>query len=218
MTTSYNLKLQEARIIAGQENEATMMKVKSETDDTIRKLNHQIILERAKLLAEQQQNTKNLEEEFKMKEERFNESLEQIKERDEAWQDERADVLEEVQRLKAEATKMIKILAMEYEEDNLSEERRVILSQEAYSLQLVVEMRTKEVRSLKEQLSKVTQELEQADILKEKLREETGKMENLEQQIKIKDSFERWKFPINYIFNVKPNLLGNSLWRKAILK
>ena len=191
VTESYNLKLQEERLNAEKENEAAMKKAKSETEDTIRKLNHQIILERGKLLAEQQQNTKNLEEEFKMKEERLNESLEQIKERDEAWQDERADVLEEVQRLKAEATKMIKILAMEYEEDNLSEERRGILSQEAYSLQLVVEMRTKEVRSLKEQLSKVTQELEQADILKEKLREEKGKMENLEQQIEIKDSFER---------------------------
>ena len=191
VTESYNLKMQEERLNAEKENEAAMKKAKSETEDTIRKLNHQIILERGKLLAEQQQNAKNLEEEFKMKEERLNESLEQIKERDEAWQDERADVLEEVQRLKAEATKMIKILAMEYEEDNLSEERRGILSQEAYSLQLVVEMRTKEVRSLKEQLSKVTQELEQADILKEKLREEKGKMENLEQQIKIKDNFER---------------------------
>ena len=191
VSESYNLKMQGERLNAEKENEAAMKKAKSETEDTIRKLNHQIILERGKLLAEQQQNTKNLEEEFKMKEERLNESLEQIKERDEAWQDERADVLEEVQRLKAEATKMIKILAMEYEEDNLSEERRGILSQEAYSLQLVVEMRTKEVRSLKEQLSKVTQELEQADILKEKLREEKGKMENLEQQIEIKDSFER---------------------------
>ena len=191
VTESYNLKLQEERLNAEKENEAAMKKAKSETEDTIRKLNQQIILERGKLLAEQKQNTTNLEEEFKMKEERLNESLEQIKERDEAWQDERADVLEEVQRLKAEATKIIKILAMEYEEDNLSEERRGILSQEAYSLQLVVEMRTKEVRSLKEQLSKVTQELEEADILKEKLREEKGKMENLEQQIKIKDSFER---------------------------
>ena len=64
VTNSHNLKLQEARIIAGQENEAAMMKAKSETEDTIRKLNQQIILERGKLLAEQQQNATNLEAEF----------------------------------------------------------------------------------------------------------------------------------------------------------
>ena len=191
MTESYNFKLKEARTIAGKENEAAMMKAKHETDDKIRKLNQQIILERGKLLAEQQQNATNLEAEFKMKEERLDESFKMIKEKDQAWQDERADVLEEVQRLKAEATKMVKILSMEYEEDNLSEEKKGILSQEAHSLQLVVEMRTKEVKSLREQLSKVTEGLEHADIVKEKLKEETEKMEGLEQQIKIKQSFER---------------------------
>ena len=127
-----------------------------------------------------------------MKEERLNESFIEIEERDQAWQDERADVLKEVQRLKAEATKMIKILAMEYEEDNLSEERKSILSQEVNSLQLVVEMRTQEVRNLREQLDRVNKGLEHADVVKEKLKHETEKMEALEQQIKIKDNFERF--------------------------
>ena len=130
-----------------------------------------------------------------MKEERLNESFKQIEERDQAWQDERADVLKEVQRLKAEATKMIKILAMEYEEDNLSEERKSILSQEVNSLQLVVEMRTGEVRNLREQLDRVNKELEHADVVKKKLKHETEKMEDLEQQVKIKDSFGRF-FPL----------------------
>ena len=62
-----------------------MMKTKSETDEIIRKLNQQIVLERGKLFAEQQENAKILEEEFKMKEEILNESFKQIEERDQAW-------------------------------------------------------------------------------------------------------------------------------------
>ena len=81
---------------------------------------------------------------------------------------------------------------MEYDEDNLSEERKSILSQEVKSLQLVVEMRTGEVRNLREQLDRVTQELKHANVVKEKLRHETEKMEALEQQIKLKDNFERF--------------------------
>ena len=81
---------------------------------------------------------------------------------------------------------------MEYDEDNLSEERKSILSQEVKSLQLVVEMRTGEVRNLREQLDRVTQEQEQADVVKKKLKHETEKMEALEQQVKIKDIFGRF--------------------------
>ena len=53
-------------------------------------------------------------------------------------------------------------------------------------------MRTGEVRNLKEQLDRVTQELEHADVIKEKLKHETEKMKDLEQQIKVKDNFERY--------------------------
>jgi len=188
---SFNQKFQEAKNIAEKENQEAIQKARIETDETIRKLNQQITSEKQKLFVEQQENAKNLEEEFKMKEERLNESLKQIQERDQAWQDERADILEEVQRLKAEATKMVKILAMEYEEDNLSEERKDILSQEVYSLQMVVEMRTKEVKSLRQQLSKVTKELVESEALQTELKSETEKMEDLERQIKTKDNFER---------------------------
>ena len=149
-STAFNLNLQEEKLIAQKENDEAMMKTKSGTDEIIRNLNQQIVLERGKLFTEQQENAKILEQEFKMKEERLNESFKQIEERDQAWQDERADVLKEVQRLKSEATKMIKILAMEYEEDNLSEERKGILRQEVYSLQLVIEMRTGELRNLRD--------------------------------------------------------------------
>ena len=90
---TFNLNLQEEKLIAKKENDEAMMKAKHKTDEIIRKLNQQIVLERGKLFAEQQENAKTLEEEFKMKEEILNESFKQIEERDQAWQDERADVL-----------------------------------------------------------------------------------------------------------------------------
>ena len=79
-----------------------------------------------------------------------------------SWEKERSEVLNEVQRLKAEATTMVKILATEYEEENLSEDKKRSLSQEAYSLQMVIEMRTGEVRNLRDQLARATQQPEQA--------------------------------------------------------
>eukprot|EP00092_Neocalanus_flemingeri_P006287 GFUD01006763.1.p1 GENE.GFUD01006763.1~~GFUD01006763.1.p1 ORF type:complete len:731 (+),score=201.86 GFUD01006763.1:365-2557(+) len=171
---------------------------KNSANETISQLNKQIVLERAKMFVEHQENSKNLEEEFRMKEDRLNqslalfeESLNLIEKREQAWQDERADVLKEVQRLKEEATRMVKILAMEYEEENLSEDKKRSLSQEAYSLQLVVEMRTGEVRNLREQLAKAKQELEQGELFREKLRKATARMEDLEEQIKIKNRMEK---------------------------
>ena len=65
---------------------------------------------------------------------------------------------------------MAKMLAIEYEDDNFSKEKRRSLSQEVSSLQLVVDMRTGELRNLREQLERATQEKEQAEIVTEKLR------------------------------------------------
>ena len=120
--------------------------------------------------------------------------------RDHARKDERADVLKEVQRLKAEATQMVQILAMEYEEENISENKRRSLSQEVYSLQLVVEMRSGEVRNLRDQLARETQKLEQAEIDKEKWMKATARMEDLEEQLKIKNQFERQAFKTVFSF------------------
>jgi hypothetical protein len=175
-------------------SEDSITRAKNEANVTISRLNKQIVLERAKLVAEQLENSNNLEAEFKMKEDRLNNSLQQIEKRDQAWQDERADVLKEVQRLKAEATKMVKILAKEYEKEDLSENKKISLSQEVYSLQLVVEMRTGEVRNLRDQLARTTQQQEQAEIDKGKLRKATARMEDLEEQLKIKIQFERCVF------------------------
>merc|ERR1719483_2061183 len=114
-----------------------------------------------------------------------------LNKREEPWQDEKADAIKEVQRLKAEAIRMVKILAMEYEEDDLSEEKKRSLSQGVYSLQLVVEMRTGEVRNLREQLNKAVQQLEEVDVNKQKLEKASARMEDLEEQLKFKAKIER---------------------------
>ena len=176
-----------------EDNDKLMTKAKNEANDKITRLNQQIVLERAKMISEQQEISRNLEAEFRIKEEDLNDSIQEIENREEAWQDERADILKEVQRLKAEATRMVKILALEYEEedDNISEDKKRSLSQEVYSLQLVVEMRTGEVRNMREQMAKATQQLEQAEIDKQRLKKVTARMEDLEEQLRIKNEFER---------------------------
>ena len=120
--------------------EKAKAKAKNEANETICQLNKQIVLERAKMFAEHQENSKNLDEEFRMKEDRLNkslillnQSLNLIEEREQAWQDEKREVLKEVQMLKEEATRMAKMLAMEYKEDNLSKEKKKGLGQEVSS-------------------------------------------------------------------------------------
>merc|ERR1719402_2095517 len=80
---------------------------------------------------------------------------------------------------------------MEYEDDNCLGNKKRSLSQEVYSLQLVVEMKSGEVRNLREQMAKASQQLEQAERDKEKLRKVTARVEDLEEQLRIKNCFER---------------------------
>ena len=132
-----------------------------------------------------------MELKLKEKETKLNETLKQNEERDRSWQQEKDEMLKEVTKLKAETTKMVKILAMEYEEDNLNENKKRSLTQEVYSLQLVLEMRTGEVKTLREQLARARHELEEGDIVKEKLKKATARIEDLEEQLESKDRFER---------------------------
>ena len=197
-------------------NEDIISKMKQKANDTTEKLKQQIILERGKMTLEQQIKEKHLEEVFKIKSQKLDDAQKKIEEIDQAWHDEKAGVLKEVQRLKAEATQMVKILAMEYEEENLSEDKKRSLSQEVYSLQLVVEMRTGEVRNLREHLVRATQKLEQAEIVKEKLRKATARMEDLEEQLKIKTDLERYSL-ITLCILIMTSLIiaGNCLWIKG---
>merc|ERR1719500_1441900 len=128
-----------------------MMEAKNEANRTISELNREVVAERGKLVVEQQVRSGKMEEERRRKEEQLQNSLLEVEGREQQWQEERAEVLAEGQRLKAEAARMVAILAMETEEENLSEEKKLSLGQEVYSLQLVVDMRTGEVRNLRQQ-------------------------------------------------------------------
>ena len=155
------------------EVESAKIIAKNSANETISELNKQIVSERAKMFSEQQETKKRMEEEFRMKEARLEE------------------ILAEVQRLKAEASKMVSILAAEYEEENLSEEKKRSLSAEVYSLQLVVEMRTAEVRSLREKLATASQQLEDAAVTRNSLQKADAKIEDLKEQLREKIQHER---------------------------
>merc|ERR1712042_312 len=188
---SYDAKFAEIKADVRRDLERANIEAKNATNETISNLNKQIIEERGKILTEQQENSKQLQEEFRLKTEQLSQSFKDIEKRELAWQEEKQEVLNEVQRLKADATRMAKLLAMEYEEETSHENKKRSLTQEVYSLQLVVEMRTGEVRNLREQMAKATQQLEQAQMDKEKLRKVTARMEDLEEQLRIKTNVER---------------------------
>merc|ERR1712142_127188 len=88
----------EANLIEAKENhrkdlERAMIDAKNKANETIFQLNKQIILERGKMLTEQQNNNQHLETEFQMKEARLENSILEIEEREKAWQKEKGDVL-----------------------------------------------------------------------------------------------------------------------------
>jgi len=188
---TYQKELTKERENNYKEIEKAKIYAKNEANETISQLNKQIVLERGKMFAEQQEQNKRLEEEYRMKGERLNQSIKENEIREQCWQDEKEGILREVQRLKAEATKMVKTLAMEYEQDNLGEDKKRSLSQEVYSLQLVIEMKTGEVKNLRVHLAKAIHELEQYETAKEKLKKATLRIEDLEEQLKIKSKLEK---------------------------
>merc|ERR550525_1914398 len=171
--------------------ETAMMDAKNEANRTISELNKEVVAERGKLVADQQALSSKLEEEWRRKEEQLQNSLLEVEGRERQWQEERAEVLAEVQRLKAEASRMVAILAMEAEEENLSEEKKLSLGQEVYSLQLVVDMRTGEVRSLRQQLAVANQQLESMDSLKSQLEKANARLDDLQAQVMNKNAIEK---------------------------
>merc|ERR1719233_2732331 len=68
--------------------EIANIEAKNVANETISKLNKQVIQERGKILAEQQENSKQLQEEFRLKNEQLNQSLRDIEERETSWQEE----------------------------------------------------------------------------------------------------------------------------------
>merc|ERR1719369_293632 len=188
----YQRKLTKERENNSKEIEKAKIDAKNEANKTISILNKEIVLERGKMFAEQQEQNKRLEEEYRMKGKRLSQLVKENEIREQSWHGEKKCILREVQRLKAEAAKMVKNLAMEYkEEDNLNVNKKRSLSQEVYSLQLVIEMKTGEVKNLREQLARATHELEQDEMVKEKLKKATLRIEDLEEQPKIKSKLEK---------------------------
>ena len=169
-----------------------VLSVNNRANETITNLNKEIGLEKVKMKEEHAEVVRELSEQVNNKEEQMQEALCEIEQREQSWRDEKEDILREIQRLKAEAGKMVSILAAEYEEENLSEEKKRSLSAEVYSLQLVVEMRTAEVRSLREKLATASHQLEDAAVTRNSLQKADAKIEDLEEQLKNKIQLERF--------------------------
>ena len=158
----------------------------------IAQLRNQYSAEIEKLLRDQEEHSRNLEEEAFLKEKRLKDLCDQVEIRDKAWREEKEEIIKEVRTLKSEAGQMVSLLAAEYQEENESEDRKISLSQEVYSLQLVVEMRNSEVKNLREQLAKLTHQMEQAQLVKQELAKANARVEDLEEQLRIKTVEERY--------------------------
>merc|ERR1719209_1975233 len=191
MEKSFAARLAAEKERQSKELEVAVVEAKNEANRTISELNRQVVTERGKLMAEQQENSRQLEEEWRMKEERLQQSMVQVEDREQRWQEARAEVLAEVQRLKAEASRMVAILAMEAEEENLSDEKRLSLGQEVYSLQLVVEMRGSEGKNLRQQLALANQQLEEMESTKSQLEKANARLDDLQAQVNAKNMIER---------------------------
>ena len=168
-----------------------MLRVKNDANETITKLNDDAVQEKTNLIQEHNEIVKQLKMKLEKKDERVELAYKEIEEREAAWSDEKDDIIREVQRLKSEASKMIRILAEEYEDEEMSEERKRSLSAEVYSLQLVVEMRSGEVRSLREKMASMTHQLEEASINQSKLSKAELRIEDLEEQLREKMKLEK---------------------------
>ena len=187
----YTEKLEQELAASRAETQQTVMKITNEANESISRLTGQLEAEKTKILQEQQRTVEGLRRDLSEREEKLSEAFQGISEREEAWREEKAEVVLEVGRLKAEASKMVSLLALEYEEENLTEEKKRSLSAEVYSLQLVVEMRTGEVRNLRDQLATLTHNLEIMHEVQTKLDKANNRIEDLEEQVRTKDRLEK---------------------------
>merc|ERR1719450_283771 len=187
----YTSQLNQELVKQKKESEEIVLRVNNNANETITKLNLEIAAEKSKLAIEHQAVVARLKNDLQEKEEKVKEAFSEIEEREHAWQEEKDDILREIQRLKAEASKMVAILAEEYEEENLSEEKKRSLSAEVYSLELVVEMRTGEVKTLRSKLGNMTHQLETAANTQAKLDKAQARVEDLEEQLKQKVELEQ---------------------------
>ena len=195
---NFHLKLLEEREKHRKEVEHAKIIAKNTANETISQLNKQIVSERAKMFAEQQEMKKRMEEDFRMKEDRLQESLKAlesslslVERRELEWQQEKVAMVEQVDKMRTDRELMVTRLAEEYEEENMSEERKRSLSAEVYSLQLVVEMRSGEVRSLRDKMAEMTHQLERAANTQSQLDKAQARVEDLQEQLRQKTELEQ---------------------------
>ena len=86
MEKSFATRLAAEKERQNKELEVAVMEAKNEANRTISELNRQVVTERAKLMAEQQENSRQLEEEWRMKEQRLQHSLVEVEDREQRWQ------------------------------------------------------------------------------------------------------------------------------------
>lgn len=134
-------------------------------------------------------------QQLKVQEEKHQEIIAQYEARDEAWQAEKEDVLNEITRLKEEANRFISILSQEDDPEKtdelLSPGKRQSLTREVESLQLVVEMRTAELHKLREERTRHLQQLEELEKTKAMLEKANARVEDLTVQLAAKTELER---------------------------
>jgi len=134
-------------------------------------------------------------QQLKIQEEKQQEIIAQYEARDETWQAEKEDVLNEITRLKEEANRFISILSQEDDPDKsdelLSPGKRQSLTREVESLQLVVEMRTAELHKLREERTRHLQQLEELEKTKAMLEKANARVEDLTVQLAAKTELER---------------------------
>ena len=173
------------------ELEMNILNIQNNANEIIKQLKSELLLERNKQEELRLQNFKAMDEKYKLQENKFNESVRNVKEREEIWEKERSEILGEVQNLKADALEMVTKMALEYEDEVAGAEKRRSLSQEAFCLQIIVSMKTDEMRNLREQVAITEQKLEQSENSKKKLSLVLARIEDLKEQIRIKDEAQR---------------------------
>jgi hypothetical protein len=132
-----------------------------------------------------------LDQKFKLQETQLNESIKSVQEREDIWEKEKTEVLEEVQNLKVGALQLVTKLALEYEQEGSDTDKRRSLSQEVFCLQIIVGMKTDEMRNLREQVAITEQKLEQSENSEKKLSTVLARIEDLEEQVVIKERAQK---------------------------
>jgi len=214
---AFNRALQEERDSHEKAIEIAVTKAKNEANEVICQMNKQIVNERAKMFAEHQENSKNVEQEFRLKEERLNQSLNLlnqslslIEQREQEWQEEKSFYMKEVERLKNDTCSLG--TTNKDPKKNRNDENKH-LNQEISSLQLVVEMRTGELKSLKKELANANMKLADYELVTEKLMKAKAKIEDLQEQLDLKSEKEKQLHSENCNMETNLNSMSKELER-----